>query len=69
MVPAWASSPSSAMGWVEVCYFGWNLRYLGLFAMGNFRELQLVDSYRGNHEPIITHGIYPNDPRNQIAKH
>ena len=30
----------------------------------NFRELQLVNSYLGNHGPII----YPNDPRNQIAE-
>ena len=25
-------------------------------SLGNFNELQLVDSYLGNHGPIITHG-------------
>ena len=37
--------------------------------LGNFRELQLVNSYLGNHGPIITPASYPNDPRNQIAVH
>ena len=36
--------------------------------LGYFRELQVVDSYLGNHGPIITHASYPNDPRNQIAE-
>ena len=36
--------------------------------LGNFRELQLVDSYLGDDEPIITHASYPNDPRNPIAE-
>ena len=37
--------------------------------LGNFRELQLVDTYLGNLEPIVTHAGYPSDPRNQIAEH
>ena len=36
--------------------------------LGNFRELQLVDSYLGNHGPIITHASYPNDPKSQIPE-
>ena len=36
--------------------------------LGHFRRLQLVDSYLGNHGPIITYASYPNDPRNQIAE-
>ena len=36
--------------------------------LGNFCGLQLVNSYLGNHGPIITQASYPNDPRNQIAE-
>ena len=36
--------------------------------LGNFRQLQLVNSYLGNHGPITTHASYPNDPRNQVAE-
>ena len=36
--------------------------------LGNFRELQLVDSYLGNYRPITTHDRYPHDPENQTAE-
>ena len=36
--------------------------------LGNFCELKFVNSYLGNHEPIITHSRYLNDPRKQIAE-
>ena len=36
--------------------------------LGNLRELQLVNSYLGNHGPIIIYAGYPNDPRHQIAE-
>ena len=35
--------------------------------LGNFLELQMVDSYLGKHG--LTHASYPNDPRNQIVQH
>ena len=33
--------------------------------LGNFRELQLVDSYLGNHGPIITHASSQTIPENK----
>ena len=46
-----------------------SIRYLDIWDhLGNFRELQMVDSYLGNHGPIITQASYPNDPINQITE-